>query len=1196
MGSKTLLLGLGGTGSRVIDEVARVLNGRGIPFNEGNICCAVLDTNENDQKNLGKSGTGIPIIGTGKPLTIETYFANHPEIRAWMPGSPSLMKESMSDGASQMRVKSRLAFFDADMTKSIHVLEQHIERLFNDGDAQKSKIRVMIVSSLAGGTGSGMFLQTALWVRKFFDKHNISSVTIRGIFLLPDIFIDTLEDIRQDPTEIQSLNANAYAAVSELNAITKVKQRGYRTLLPLTIDNLYANETDGRPVFDYCFFLDSISENGAAMTSISDYEKLAANLVYMQMYAPMHDDLYSEEDNLFKRFQNCKDPVYGSCGTAKAQYPKDSVVEYCALKAAEASISSGWRRLDNEILDKKRKEKEREKKGAVITKRVNPREEYIRLFDKYAGRTGTQVGTDRLFLTLSKQTKNVRIENDTEVMTDKVEDFMLMLTKELATSVVDESLFADMSGFLIKNRDSWIESFEEAETLKPLVKKKRDAVENYIAQVGEQMEAAAEELADRVLTTDMGDKHPQNAESVYALLTGKDENEEVRFIHPVAARYILCRLAAALAEQRDKINVDACLKAARDGYGNGKKQVVFDNPVTREVEGSPEKYLESKAFLQSKKKFIKAFKKQYVQFNASQNELCRAYAVNYLIHDVCILLVQRLETLIKAYEAFFDKLIPIAESLRADLNSNVEGTSGTENGARKTIYVCASREDKDAIYDEIGLQTDEENAEINRIVTEAMYGRFCASENPLADNNEEWKYKDVTTSFAASVCGVYRDLIESEHLGEVDLDVYSALSFSTQRAYLAEQEKKKKKGEEDTTGYVGIHASADTEAAARSFRDQTALQNLVERLKTIASPTMIVDEEQPSDPNEHLVDARDDDPDPGTEVLPTRKRKTFWGFHPVLAAKCPSLAAVLGVDVNKQKNDAYSKNELDCYRAVYGIMAKYIPKFNEMKDGAYFRSYRQVVSMMNQGAADEDQTVLINTPHLDKRWHMFIPYITEEKRLEEDSKFFKLFWLAVGYGMIRLDGGDKYQVRRFKKTVTGAVYTNFESVIFKGKQISKPEVLELISALRLDAVFRQQAQRLEKKYEAECGLPTYDTVFFRGEVHVMKDDSIDAAEGSTRRLAVGGLSAANELNAVTLIVRYKNNTRSDIGMTATLKQSLEDVIRGMVVGKYEENETEKVRLRTWKLCREIYDASAMQNKNLDLFDNWISGKDSTITD
>ena len=58
--AQTLLLGLGGTGSRIVNYVAEELKSKGIAFNDGNICCAVLDTNDNDRKKLADRGSGIP--------------------------------------------------------------------------------------------------------------------------------------------------------------------------------------------------------------------------------------------------------------------------------------------------------------------------------------------------------------------------------------------------------------------------------------------------------------------------------------------------------------------------------------------------------------------------------------------------------------------------------------------------------------------------------------------------------------------------------------------------------------------------------------------------------------------------------------------------------------------------------------------------------------------------------------------------------------------------------------------------------------------------------------------------------------------------------------------------------------------------------------------------------------------------------
>ena len=71
--------------------------------------------------------------------------------------------------------------------------------------------------------------------------------------------------------------------------------------------------------------------------------------LYMQMKAPMKDDMYSEEDNAFIMNQNSEEPLYGSCGTAKAVYPAESVANYCKLRAAQDCISLNWKKIDDEI-------------------------------------------------------------------------------------------------------------------------------------------------------------------------------------------------------------------------------------------------------------------------------------------------------------------------------------------------------------------------------------------------------------------------------------------------------------------------------------------------------------------------------------------------------------------------------------------------------------------------------------------------------------------------------------------------------------------------------------------------------------------------------------------------------------------------------------------------------------------------------
>lgn len=1176
--SQTLLLGLGGTGSRIVNNVALDLKKRKVSINDGNICCAVLDTNENDNGKIEKTKVGVPVVPTSKKRIIAEYMEMYSDkgVNNWMPVSPAILKESMGDGASQMRTKSRLALMDTIEDKTILELENFINKLFDKRD--NAKIRVMIVSSLAGGTGSGMFIQTALWIRKFFAKRKID-ITIRGIFLLPDVFINTIKDIRDDETEIESLYANAYGAVRELNAITKIKTKNYKPQLPVKIDNLFNSDTDindGLPVYDYAFFMDDISEGGSVLSQIDEYEQVAARLVYMQLYAPMHNDLYSEEDNLFKRFQKSTEPVFGSCGTAKAVYPVQDVLNYCSLKAVQESISNGWRRIDIEIDDKQKKEAEAEKSGKTLSRRISPRHEFVRLFDVKSTKSGAQVGTDKLFLNIAN---DVKIEHRTPgddgfavvEYEDKVLEFISNIDEQVALTVDDRN-----PGSLkeLKLAKTWIEKTTETkETLKKLVEKKQKDVKRFLDDTDLIADELADEIIDSVFPADMGDINASNDASVFGLFVSKDSNEDIKYVHPVAVRYLLYRLSSELDAIKSSSFVDSARTCAEKGYGNGKTQVIFDNPKTKAVETDALEYLNGKVGWQKKETFIKTFMSKYFQHNGSQFELCRAYAISIVRYKLAILMSKRLEKLIKPVEEFFSNLVKVTNTLDAAIEANVRKN---EKIVQKIVYVCASGEEKESLYESLKINTAVSDDSINSMIVRSLYGKFCAEEKPDADNNSEYVDVSVENAFYREALSNYTKVIRKNYKDAVDMDIYSAVCAASDIAY--EKERKSLEENDDLISdilNVDLESGEENESDSRHDRHIKAMKNLVSRLHDLGAPFLISDDEFP-------VTEGDEDDDDAIKHMKIKKRKTFWGFNPVVAEKCPELGTILDVNIGLQQNNAYVKNELDCYRAIYGIQAGYVEKFNELKGGDYYKNYKNVVNQMIEGVAHGNDTELVHTPHLDKTWHLFLPYITPEKQQQETEKFYRLFWLAVAYGMITVDNSGKFRIVRYKKDDAGYEYSETETISLNGTTVGKVDVLELISALKLDGAFIADAQRFEKKFKEECdSIETYEgTIFLRGE-SVKTTGNADAAKTTS-----GGLATKLDTNAVTLIIRYNNSKKHDTNVTASLIRTLENLCFEFVKNKYEESEAAKVDLKKYEICQRIYKASEMRNKDIELLNHW----------
>lgn len=1184
--AQTLLLGLGGTGSEIVNNVAAELKKRRIQINDGQICCAVLDTNDNDREKIINTGVGIPVIPTSKTRNVASYLQMYSNkgVRNWMPESPALLKESMKDGASQMRSKSRLALMDILEDRTIRQLEIYIEKLFDKRD--DTKIRVMIVSSLAGGTGSGMFIQTALWLRKYFAKRKCP-ITIRGIFVLPDVFISTLKDIREDPTEIQSLYANAYGAIRELNAITKIKTKGMRPQMPVKIDNLFDSEKgqpDGQPVYDYAFFVDDISEGGSVLTKLEHYEQVVARLVYMQLYAPMHNDLYSEEDNLFKRFQKSPDPVFGACGTAKAVYPSDDILRYCALRATQDSLSTGWCAIDEEIKAKQAKEDEKEANGVTLTHRLNPRKEYVRLFEAKSSKTGTQVGKDRLFVNIAHDVDNEHRddngEGELEVShTDKVDDFLEKLD-EIIARTVDTTNPGNLRS--IRVQEAWKKATSDTtDKLIDFVTKKEKAVKNFLTETETNVPAMADEVLDLVCAANMGDVNQDNLESVYGMFTKKNKDKETVFVHPIAVRCILYKLASRLDELKQSIDVDKARSSAQKGHGSGKKKVNFDNAKTRGVaEDGPLGYLESRKKNQDVNDFLETFKSLYVQHNNGQFELCRTYAIAAVKLHLVIALSQRVEKLIKLVEEFFGDMNKVSNTVEDEIAKNIRKNNQI---AQKILYVCAAEEDKEGLYQSLSFDTDQSESNLNRAVVNAIYGKLCAQEYPKAKHNLPYLDVSVNSIFFKQAVATYSKLILEKKKKEIDLDIYSAVCKSADIAFEKEKEMAKEaESQESERLDVSLDEDEVSAADARHARHVRAMEDLMKRLMDLGAPFLITNDEVPEDSDEHVNDDGTLDPEP-EEFMPIRKRKTFWGIHPKVVELCPELGEMMGVKVESQQHRAYARNELDCYRAVYGIQAGHVPDFNELEGGDFFKSYRQVVRGMIAGVGAGDDTALVHTPHLDKTWHLFLPYITPEKQRLEDETFYRQFWLALAYGMITLDNKGKYQIKRTKKTATGS-YDKFEPVLYNGAPVGKVDVPKLLAALRLDGSFSVDAALQEKKFRKECDeLVSYEsTVFLRGETYKEDGDG----DSKAKKVTVGGLGSKLDHNAVTVIVRYHNSPKHNDDVTAMLIQSLEKLCSELVSFNYDADEDDKVELKGYEICKRIYTASAMKDKDIELLKHW----------
>lgn len=1190
--AQVLLIGLGGTGSRIVNNVVADLKrsarrqGKDFSFDDGKMAFAVLDTNANDVEGITRSNTGITNIPICDDRKIKAYIKDYKSegVLDWMPLSRGMLEQTMIDGASQMRAKSRLAFFDTIKSSCIDQLKQVINTMLENKEL-KQKIRVMIVSSLAGGTGSGMFIQTALWVRKYLDEHEAIS-TIRGVLVLPDVFITTIKDIETSKDEKKNLYANAYGAIRELNAITKIKEKGIQPELPIRLDGLFDSNDksmDGRPVYDYVFFIDNISASGTEMKTIEEYESFISKVIYMQLYAPMKDNLYSEEDNLFKIFHDCEEPIFGSCGASRAVYPTESMLEYCSLNASLESVSSGWMKIDDQIDRMERKRREREKEG-YNPEPLDKKAEYIRIFDDEISKKGTQVGANRLFKAIEHDIMHPIIQDNGEKIitewVDKTENFVETLER-LVSETVDTLFHTDFASIdaedSLKDIHSQVDAMEFYTSI-------TDSVNSLIDKIDKNIPRQADTLLEKILPVDMGDVNVRNDLSVYGFLTQRGENNEAVFAHPLAVRYLLYKLTIRLNEVKKNLNVDGARRDAKQGFRGDSNPVDFDVPWTKELEEDAEDYINVVLkWYHREKKYIANFKEKYAQFNRTQQELCRKYAIYLLSFHLFNLITERMGVLIEEVDHFFRDLYKVAATLNDKIRKNIESTAKV---TQRTIYVNASEDCKKQMYDSISGDYRENNADINNIVVKLLYGSFCFKLNEKSKFNKEYESKDIVSYFTLNVVNAFQNELIKTHGSDIRLDLYTALKQQVD----TEEKKNKVRNQSDSDVLdIDFDNGVVLSENVMQIKYDSAMSSLCDRLHFLAAPCLRYDDSITLEKDEHLnsgeLSSKEETSFDSHE--PSVKQKTFWGFNPVLPAKFPALGAKLGISVKLQQNDSYNINELNCYRGIYGIMAKYIPKLKETPDSDYYKNYQNAVNQIIANVMDEKEESIIGTPHIDKTWHYVLPYVTQEKQKEIENEFYKSFWMALAYSYVTLNSDGQFQTSVRRKKSIGGDYMDTELLFFNGRTIDFRRIGNLIKALRLDPKFVYDTRRTLADYlemDRRLDRDQYDRLALIGGT-----ERIWFNEGQKKKYHEGGLASKGFSNAVTIITKYSQQPDSISAIVANLIDSLYDLIRDVLRDDFADDEDEELDRECTRLCVKIYENSEEPGKeNIRGFQDWLT--------
>lgn len=354
----TLLVGLGGIGSKIIEKVANRVREEIDESLQNRIAYAVFDSDINELQEIHLKNSRITPIQTSTKLTVGEYLNLDAHARdGWFPVNPILNSKTLTEGAGQVRAISRLAFETSVRAGKMEDLHQTIESLYKlEQNQAEQALRIVVASSLCGGTGSGLILPVALYIRNFLTTRFRQSANImRGFFLMPEILYHVI------PGEVErnNLRCNAYATIRELDAFL-MKGDGtlpeqfsdtFKLEFPRPGSNEY-DEYNVRP-YDFCFLFDAQNTQGRKLNSYGQYLEHAANCIYAQSIGPMNKRSNSSEDNTIREL--CAERGrnrYAGAGSASVVYPLKDVEKYIALNWTIECVSDAWLQFDKRFFEK----------------------------------------------------------------------------------------------------------------------------------------------------------------------------------------------------------------------------------------------------------------------------------------------------------------------------------------------------------------------------------------------------------------------------------------------------------------------------------------------------------------------------------------------------------------------------------------------------------------------------------------------------------------------------------------------------------------------------------------------------------------------------------------------------------------------------------------------------------------------------
>lgn len=906
----TIIIGLGGIGSNICCRVSKQVKNEEQRKRIKFVC---IDTDINDLAQRRDEDPRIITIQTSAPYLVSNYLDTNTNAKEnWFPLHNILMGKTPTEGAGQVRAISRLAFEEAIRDGKVADLNKAIEELyFLDGSSQSQAVRVIIVSTLAGGTGSGIVLPVALYVRNFLEtRFRKSASVMRGFFLLPEIMFGN-----KSPEECASLCCNAYASLRELDAFMRrgdgaligPKYRNLKLELPDASSGSYVDYNVSP--FNFCFLYDKRNTDDLQLKSFDDYEEHAANTIYAQAISGMSNRSNSNEDNAIKPLikSNGRNRFCGA-GSSILKYPRDSILQYVAGKWCIQNMDEEWLSIDKAYIRYLDDQKELRKK--------NPSLKDLSLADFYIDRVKHgERGSfeEKIYSMCYDQEEGVTGEIE---YISKIDRFTCALDDYISTQLREDPELMEVqtkySGIYTK-LDNLISHKKVDDEEKIKGSEVEDELKS-LASVGDKYVNTAKQIGNRLgRTLSMQlfqDEKDHTEDNTKYRMEYYMHDEEHKFIHPNAARYFIYEL----------------MKVFTKGIGGANEHLErhtrlinsFDDPNTPEKE-NPYDFIRCR----TGKKFIfipidGKGRKEFMSKIKKQHDSAFEYGVELAKKAVYEAGFTYLQSVSDAFEVFYTNFASYIKETQSEV-TEIERKYVNGEG-KATRYVCASKKCLSEMLDQMPCAGEGNN--VNGALSASIYQEMKVFAMMARKPNPSIYFRSL---YKDTIMGFWNKSVEDTHATLINMDIITALEAE------AEYEAAETLTEEQKSRYA---------ARILSQAERLSAPFIEEPMGEIRHPFTICAY------------------NPGIMGEADSTRRSF-------------VNKVLNDDMGGQPDDNISPYELMIYKAVYNMSAGDLMRFRapegkNTSGGTYYAAYIETIRQL--GPDTSKNPVL--TPHLNRNWHL----------------------------------------------------------------------------------------------------------------------------------------------------------------------------------------------------------------------------------